>query len=1192
MKIQKIEELTGTANHYQYVFGELLEEVNQLREKMDLEPYDVEQLTSNGTLKTDFKMLREKNENMKKMQTQKQKDRALLQVMGREIERLEEERIQLKTENRKLARQLGHKAAELGLNSEDLQAMEEYRQALKSRRQGSKDQDNMEVIEKHENIVAQQKDMEEKIAEIEQLQKELVEYKTNYEELLEENDDLRKGMKEILEEVKEQDGKSDVMIQCPALEKLVGILDARHLWGSYHPAMNLKAQIDKLEGANTELRDQIRKARLEEDKLISHLQRSKAKVSSMEAELSELRDAQMLQQNTAAAGKGGDLKLVIPSLVPPAVQSGMSSSPNVMSSSSDMVSKLNMQLIQVLNQLESKEEECMAMKNDLEAQHNKLSVYRHQIGLVYEEFHQERKNKHQSMEELKECFRHSEENLEAANAKIQEYESHFNSLGKGEMESKFSDTARKIAILRSNEVLMIRRYKALEDSEKMLRKESFNLKDDIVKIENKFMEKLGSLQRYKDMAAFKIESLQQALSECVPSSSLDEANSQYADLTARYRLLLEQEQAHSVNERKIEELELVIGSLSNEKSKLTEELQSAKEKLHSSEVMVTRLHTAASATASITGDESPVVAMIHDNQLESLTKQLATLEMKELNEKQRADHADNKYKLVQAQVIQLEKRNGELETKFADVAKSNLELQKTERSLRDQLGTSIPKEKYEEVNSKVQKLDGTLVELKAENDKLKEVADVARNQIELLEHKKSLENTELEALRHEIIDLQSQTDEKSLIGKLHRQIVSFQLKENDNANKIKQLEKKLSHSEAQNLRIQQRADEKEALAVQIRTVSYIKCKSLFKIIQDLRRQYSGSVPLSRQEKLSEILRDLKEGKRQTSLKLQMAEEKLLETQTRSDELSVKQESIDNFLTSLKQGAGTKQVVEWQKKLEELRLRELRSRRQSERWSAEVDHLRELTTSQAKKIDQLEEELVRIENQVEQKQLDWETRQVELENLEEPNVNVTTKARDKNQVVDALMIPNPEWPLAKQLEQSLNMVKAQSKSIDEKKLKLSEARKLIDELKKKFREAESMVLAKDKIINDLRLQVPSSVDRAMAIASVTGDHGLPVALTTDYESKQSLNIAQATVVSLRERLNQKEETVTRFEKLLKQARLEYDQSLRSKQDEIIALKSTVRNQSQNIHDLKSQSAFSNIEVRQFITHICICYTIYT
>ena len=132
---------------------------------------------------------------------------------------------------------------------------------------------------------------------------------------------------------------------------------------------------------------------------------------------------------------------------------------------------------------------------------------------------------------------------------------------------------------------------------------------------------------------------------------------------------------------------------------------------------------------------------------------------------------------------------------------------------------------------------GKLIDVIIENDKLREVADVARNQIEVLEHKKSMENTELEALRHEIIDLQSQSDEKSLVGKLHRQIVSFQLKENDNANKIKQLENKLSHSEAHSLRIQQRADEKEAMVVQIRTQSYIKCKSLFKIIQDLRRQY-------------------------------------------------------------------------------------------------------------------------------------------------------------------------------------------------------------------------------------------------------------------------------------------------------------------------------------------------------------------
>ena len=79
-----------------------------------------------------------------------------------------------------------------------------------------------------------------------------------------------------------------------------------------------------------------------------------------------------------------------------------------------------------------------------------------------------------------------------------------------------------------------------------------------------------------------------------------------------------------INERKIEELELVIEAIGHEKSKLSEELQAAKEKLHSCEVMVTRLHSAASAAASVAGEDTAdiVNTMVHDHQLESLTKQV------------------------------------------------------------------------------------------------------------------------------------------------------------------------------------------------------------------------------------------------------------------------------------------------------------------------------------------------------------------------------------------------------------------------------------------------------------------------------------------------------------------------------------------------------------------------------------------
>ena len=122
IKEQKIQELTESANLFQYQVGELVEEVNDLRGKMGSEPYDKRNKKDSSK-----NQQAEKTENVKKLQTQKQKDRALLQVMGREIERLEEERITLKTDNRKMARQLGHKAADLGLNSEDLQAIEDYK---------------------------------------------------------------------------------------------------------------------------------------------------------------------------------------------------------------------------------------------------------------------------------------------------------------------------------------------------------------------------------------------------------------------------------------------------------------------------------------------------------------------------------------------------------------------------------------------------------------------------------------------------------------------------------------------------------------------------------------------------------------------------------------------------------------------------------------------------------------------------------------------------------------------------------------------------------------------------------------------------------------------------------------------------------------------------------------------------------
>lgn len=78
------------------------------------------------------------------------------------------------------------------------------------------------------------------------------------------------------------------------------------------------------------------------------------------------------------------------------------------------------------------------------------------------------------------------------------------------------------------------------------------------------------------------------------------------------------------------------------------------------------------------------------------------MELKELNESQKASHAESQLKLIQTQLKQLEARNEELETKFAGVTKSNLELQSTERELRDQLVTSVSREELQKIEKKLE----------------------------------------------------------------------------------------------------------------------------------------------------------------------------------------------------------------------------------------------------------------------------------------------------------------------------------------------------------------------------------------------------------------------------------------------------------------------------------------------------------
>ena len=68
--------------------------------------------------------------------------------------------------------------------------------------------------------------------------------------------------------------------------------------------------------------------------------------------------------------------------------------------------------------------------------------------------------------------------------------------------------------------------------------------------------------------------------------------------------------------------------------------------------------------------------------------------------------------------------------------------------------------------------------LKIENEKLKEVTDIARNQMALFETRKRAESAELESLRGRLLEAEAAGgDERAQAGRLHRQIVAMQGRE-------------------------------------------------------------------------------------------------------------------------------------------------------------------------------------------------------------------------------------------------------------------------------------------------------------------------------------------------------------------------------------------------------------------------------
>ncbi|XP_072511621.1 centrosomal protein of 290 kDa isoform X4 [Notamacropus eugenii] len=1106
---REIEALTKEMNKLELKINDFLDENEDLRERLGLDPKTMIDLT-------EFR----KSKNLKQEQY-----KAENQVLLKEIESLEEERLELKQKIRKMAQDKAKKSGTLG-TAGDLPLTNIFKQELRMEERKSQlvSSDNIDEFKLKNEFLS--KELNEKERDLERNRIAIAKFQSQVKELVEEKAQLEEGLKEILQTIKEMQTepgvKGETPLVIPSLEKLVNAMDLRNAEGVFDANLHLKAQVDQLIGRNDELRDELKETRKEATLYSQHLAKANLKMENLEKEISLLRKA----EGSNVVFKGVDLP------------DGMTPS------SANIINTQNEYLIYILQELENKEQMLKKLEDSLEEYNRKFAVIRHQQGLLYKDYLSEKKIWQTESEKLREEKKKLEDQVEQDAIKVKEYNNLLNALQMDADEAKklLSENSRKISVLQVNEKSLIRQYTTLLEMERHLRKENNKQKNELIAMEAAVGDRIGHLQRFKETTVFRIAALQKLIDNSVPLSELELANKQYNELTAKYRDMLQKDNMLVQRMSSLQLLECENTSLKEQIDVISKELEITKEKLHTVEQA---WEQATKLGSDSTMDKAQKA--ITNSEIVSISKKITMLEMKELNERQRAEHSQKMYEHLRASLKQVEERNFELETKFSELTKINLAAQQLERTLRDELAESVSKEVSEADRQRILELEKREMELKVEVSKLKEIADIAKTQVEALSSHQQSREKEVESLRMQVLDYQAQSDEKALIAKLHQHIVALQISEATSVSKLESVTSQLHKVQTSNLRLEQKLEEKEQSLYFARLEGRNRTKHLRSTIQALRRQFSGALPLAQQEKFSKTMIQLQNDKLQVMQEVRTCQEERRNMENKTLELELKLKGLEELISTLKDARGAQKVIDWHMKMEELRLQELKLNRELVKDKEEMKYLKNVISEYEHTISNLEEEIVQQNKFHEEQQISWDQREVELERqldvFDSQQNEILSAARKFEEATGS--IPDPSLPLPNQLEIALRKIKENIRIILETRAACQSLEEKLKEKESALWEAEQNVLSRDRIINELRLRLPATAERERLMAELSRKEEEP-------ENHRALKVAHQTIANMQARLNQKEEVLNKYQHLLEKAREEQREMIKKHEEDVFIL----------------------------------------
>lgn len=553
-----------------------------------------------------------------------------------------------------------------------------------------------------------------------------------------------------------------------------------------------------------------------------------------------------------------------------------------------------------------------------------------------------------------------------------------------------------------------------------------------------------------------------------------------------------------------------------------------------------------------------------------------------------------------------------------NVEKINSELQEQLIGLQNLLTEKIDSAEFNEKNDKtLSEFEEEISYLRNENNNLIKSLEISRDEAQKHYLVNSLKIFEVDALRHQIVDLQAVSEDKETIARLGFELNTCKAAEME-TNRYKS---ELEHEVAKTKKDLQESEKKYAeIKTQLddyRNYCDKKLKNNKLIIEFLRNQYSGSTSATSLQRYDDLMTELRKNRAEVNAQLAEANETVEKAKIQQETLTNRLEVVERLKDILEQQIGSVNVDGIIKTFSDNSQNTLNEYR----YKRKISQLESELQVQVNKLSEYEVIIIQMEYEMINNQKAWKNNEnFEIKSPGKKNIDKSIKKYDDKSVVEK---PSVQKSLVDKGIQNSPVKNLVDKSEIEKNEKVVEKKSISTQI---IIDTKTIGIQNDLGLVELKPDIPSKTatenssekipvflqDQLKEALTLASDRSAKLikyeSQITEYQAKiDALNrsiedkdseliehkrvIAQkssesneneevtdkitlkSTTNSLQKIISQKEETILRYQNLLKEEREEFNKATVRLQEEIKNLNTqidTLKSELEKIKSVENQS----------------------